>query len=116
MCGEAANARDHFIPRAFVKTMEEIAHIPRARIIVPCCTECNSTAGAKVFFTLKEKRIYIGEQYKKKYKKLLNAPTWTETEINALSYTLQSHIRQAEIHKRVIKRRISKLLAGVKEF
>lgn len=108
-CGAPATSRDHFIPQAFARRVEDFAHVKKRKLIVPACGECNSTAGDKVFFTLKEKRQYIAGQYKKKYKKFLDAPGWTEDEISEMGYSLQSHVRRDQELKRFIKKRISRL-------
>src|SRR5215469_6393639 len=45
-CGEIADTKDHFIPRAFKKRIEDLGRAVDENILVPACKECNSTAGA----------------------------------------------------------------------
>lgn len=105
-CGDIANSRDHFIPRAFVKRIEDLGWADKDNIIVPACTECNSTAGSKVFATISEKRKYIHEQYKKKYKKLLEMPSWTEDELEEYGHSLRTHIKHSLTAKDEIRARL----------
>lgn len=104
-CGEAADGKDHFIPKAFTLTMQNLGWSVK-EVIVPCCRECNSTAGAKVFRTLTEKRKYIQSQYRIKYKKLINSPDWTEAEIEQVGPTLQSHVKYSQSAKKIIMARL----------
>jgi hypothetical protein len=108
-CGAAATTRDHFIPKAFASRCEDFAKIPKRNLKVPACAECNSTAGAEVFLTLREKRRYIAGQYGKKYKKLLEAPHWTTEEIEELGPTLQSHIKTDQAVKDYMRARMRRL-------
>lgn len=103
-CGEAANSRDHFIPTSFVKTMEDIGFT--RTVIVPACVECNSTAGSQVFRTMREKRQYVHECYRAKYAKLLEAPDWSDDELNELGDTLRGHVLSGLYGKWKLKRRL----------
>lgn len=74
---------------------------------VRCCTQCNSTAGNKVFKTIAAKRRYIQECYKEKYKKLLALPHWTDAELADLGYSLQTKIKSDIERKKIILRRLA---------
>lgn len=105
-CGEVANSRDHFIPRAFQQRIEQLGWAKKGRLIVPACIECNSTAGSKVFRTITEKRAYIHGQYRRKYRKLLEAPVWTNEEIAELGPVLRSHVVAATQAVEIVKARL----------
>ncbi len=105
-CGEPANSRDHFIPRAFKKRIEDLGWAKKGNVIVPACIECNSTAGANVFRTLTEKRRFIHDQYRTKYRKLLEAPWWTVDEISELGTSLRSHVQRSQYAKDLMRDRL----------
>lgn len=111
-CGQEAQSRDHFIPKSFAARVEDFATIKKRKLIVPCCSQCNSTAGDQVFLTLKEKRLYIHERYTIKYRKLLDSPYWTDEEIEELGHELSSHIRRDQAIKKHIRRRMARLKRG----
>lgn len=104
-CGEPAHGKDHFIPQAFVKKISDLGWVV-GQLIVPACTECNSTAGDRVFRTLSEKRYYIHKRYKEKYAKLLNSPLWTKKEIDQLGPSLRDHILHSFYARQVIEARL----------
>lgn len=106
-CGEIADTKDHFIPRAFVKRVRELGwHDPSTFLLVPACKECNSTAGSEVFALLKDKRNYIHNCYKRRYKKILEMPDWTQSELNELGPTLKSSVLQGINAKKRLKARL----------
>ena len=112
-CGAVADTRDHFIPTTFYLRIQDFGHTKNS-LIVPACRECNSTAGNEVFYTPREKRQYIKERYLKRYKKILNAPDWTETELKGLGPLLQPHVRRLQAEKYFLKRRLMRLGTGKK--
>ena len=106
-CGVPANSRDHFVPKSYVQKMSHIlAYVKKSSVIVPACIECNSTAGAKVFLTISEKRRYIQSKYREKYQKLLESPDWTESELAELGPTMKSHVVSSQNTKRLLRQRL----------
>lgn len=105
-CGQPAESRDHFVPRAFKRRIQDFAVARNSNVIVPACLECNCTAGSKVFQTLNEKRQYIKNRYRVKYKKILNAPDWTEKELGELGHSMQTYVRGCQTAKAITKARI----------
>lgn len=106
-CGLPAEGRDHFIPTSFVTTMLSAGIVPkRTKVIVPACRECNSTAGSKVFGTIREKRAYIHDRYRQKYAKLLEAPAWSEEELEELGTFLRGYVRGSGEGRRLLLARL----------
>lgn len=91
-CGEAASSRDHFVPRAFKAKIQDLGWAKKGDIVVPACRECNSTANDKVFGTLREKRAYVHDRYRKKYAKVLAMPRWSDEELAELGPTLRTAV------------------------
>src|SRR4029077_758589 len=104
-CGEIATTTDHFIPKAFRNAIDDLG-IVNNRLLIPACKECNSTAGAQIFNSIKEKREFIHFCYKRKYRNLLESEDWTEKELNELGHTLRSRIKASQQAKKIIKRRL----------
>jgi len=78
----------------------------KKQIIVPACKECNSTAGAKPFRSITEKRKYIQSRYRVKYKRILEAPNWDIGDLNDLGYALRSDVASMQNAKLRIKARL----------
>ena len=113
-CGMPATSEDHVVPRAIIKTYESIADpellasLKRHRtLVVPACGECNSVAGATIQKTLEDRKRFIKAKLRKRHRKVLNMPDWSDEEIAELGPELQQHIRANQELKNVIKRRLA---------
>ena len=107
-CGMPANSDDHVVPLAFYQAAMDCVAMEHWRFtLVPSCQECNATAGDRVFETITQKRRYIQERLKCRYKKILAIPEWTEDEINDLSPDLARYVRHGLKLKTIIWQRIT---------
>jgi hypothetical protein len=106
-CGVPADSRDHFVPRSYTNKMRAMGSSVHVSETVPCCRECNSTAGATIFSNVREKRFYIQDKYRNKYAKILNTPDWTQKELDELGPTLKSHVINGLRAKEITKQRIA---------
>lgn len=94
-CGITADTTDHFIPLSFQRTGPRRAGRETQRHnLIPACGECNSIASDLVFSFLGEKRLYIQHRLRKRYKRVLNTPTWTEAELREMGPGLRGGIRR----------------------
>ena len=95
-CGISATERDHVVPLSFQRAGKRIAQSRTFRDqpdnIVPCCRECNAIASDKVFSSIFEKRSYIKHRLKQKYKKLLQSPNWSQSEIDEMGPKMKRYI------------------------
>ena len=112
-CGMPADTTDHAIPQVILRTIDRIADpdiyrrmVLRRRLTVPCCSQCNSLIGAKYQKSLEERKKYLKARLRRKYKKLLNMPKWTETEINEMGGRMQEYIRESQLLKDDIRKRL----------
>ncbi len=105
-CGEPAQGRDHFVPRSFQQRIEDFGWAKKGNVLVPACTECNSTANDKVFKTLTAKRAFIHSRYRVRYAKLLDAPHWTQEEIDELGKSLRSHVERSQYARDLLRQRL----------
>lgn len=103
-CGLPSDTKDHVIPQS------EKAYNPYDKDhTVPCCRECNSTLGAKPFYSVAERASYLRRVYEKKYEKILKIPTWEPHEIEELSGRLQTNIMQSQWLKQEVRMRLEHL-------
>ena len=108
-CGMSAIARDHTIPRIILKSLDSVGINIRGRrkLIVPTCTQCNSLLGASYQKTLEKRKQILKNRLRKKYRKLLAMPDWTEKDLEPMGYSLQTTIISSLIKKEEIKRRLA---------
>ena len=112
-CGEYATEKDHIIPVSFYWSGKRKRH-NRYFIkgygkdnLIDCCRECNSIAGNKVFTYVDDKREYIQERLKTKYRKVINMPFWSDEEIKELGYNLRKDIKIQQLARVWILNRIN---------
>ena len=96
-CGEPASDVEHVIPRCFSGE-----RTPK----VWSCRECNLLAGSKLFESIEEKRFFIQNRLRNRYKKILKIPDWSEKEISELSGGLKTTVIAAVECKNWIERRL----------
>lgn len=99
-CGIPATTVDHVIPRHILERAES-AEIDLGRYwhvrnkVVPACRECNSAIGGKMLTTIKERRECAHRHIRKKYKRLLGMPNWSEEELAEVSEDLKQDILES---------------------
>lgn len=109
-CGQVADSLDHFVPRAYRRTVEEWRKqegwedVPDT---VPCCRSCNSIAGANVFRTLQDKREFIQECLRRKHRRVMRPRFRTNEELAEFGFSLRSHIVMREDEAVRLLRRLS---------
>lgn len=96
-CGEPANEKEHVYPRSLVGE-----DTPK----VWACSECNNLAGAILFETIEEKRNYIQDRLRVKYRKLISLPVWTDKEISEVKGNIKREVKKQMEAKRWIQKRI----------
>ncbi len=112
-CGMPADTIDHAVPQSILRMIDRIADpdiyrrmILRRRLTVPCCNECNSVIGPKYQKSLEERKKFLKSKLKRRYKKLLAMPDWTEREISEMGDHMRDYIRDAQRLKDNIVSRI----------
>jgi hypothetical protein len=106
-CGASAECKEHVIPVAYLSIGR--SYDPEKCWIVPACNSCNNLAGVFVAFSISEKAKYITKKFKLKYKRILNAPEWTEDEMNEMDYNLKTMIWGGLVAKRMAYERLKQL-------
>jgi hypothetical protein len=89
-CGVVADTEDHVPPRTVRPILLAEGLADRYPFIeVPCCRECNSVLGARCVWTLPERKRFIKKALRRRYRKWLAVPDWSESEIGRLGPMLQ---------------------------
>ena len=104
-CGAPANTKDHIIPISYLRNGRPLS-CASVGDTVDCCAECNSLLGAKALFSIEERANEIAECLTRRYKKELNAPVWTDEEINELGPSLQNSIKSKQFLRNEVLERI----------
>lgn len=115
-CGEPASDADHVIPQSFIKhvrglgdpeLLRQIGLYSNRLKLVPACKECNSLLGSKYFGTASERKAYVQNRLRQRYRRLLEMPSWTDREIAELHGPLQRFIVESQALKERIERRVA---------
>lgn len=106
-----ASDRDHVVPRAFSGN-----NSCAERYVVPACKECNGLLSSAAVHTVEERASYLYTRYMKKYRREINAPDWSPTEIKQLTGTLKKQVVSKEKHKKLINSKLLNLRAVGKDF
>lgn len=107
-CGNQAESRDHIPPLVWIEALGLSWFEERnlATVWVPSCIECNNLLRDERLFTIGERTSWLLRQYEKRYQGILQAPKWTEVEINELRGRLRKSIREWSTAKLGIGRRL----------
>lgn len=99
-CGETGNTVDHLLPRGFTGEADRL-RVP----VVPACGECNSTLGDVYMPDVMERREYVQDKYRVKYKKYKKVVYWGESDLKEFGPQLRTVLRkQMAEHTRLISR------------
>ena len=105
-CGLPGDQIEHVIPRVVLRSLNDFpelkARFTRGRkLIVPACRECNTLLGASLQKTLQERKAYLKERLRRRYKRLLAMPVWEEYELEEmgphLRQNIEANIKKAEL-------------------
>jgi hypothetical protein len=109
-CGEDADTKDHIIPVSFYYSGKRKGRHLTSEYgkenLISSCRECNSIAGNKVFDDVYEKKDFIQQRLKFKYKKVINLPFWSEEEIKEMGSSLRKDIRIEQLARKWVLNRI----------
>lgn len=98
-CGMPAGDIEHAVPRASLPDLQVlgISTDEGSRTwTVASCRECNVLAGATLFPTLAQRKAYIKSRIRKRYRKIINCPRWTDSELAQLGYSLRTAVLETQ--------------------
>ncbi len=105
-CGVPADSIDHVPPRTARDRILEMGLASKYPFFtVEACRECNSLLGGQTFWTLDERKRYIKKTLRKRYKKYIELPDWSEEELKELGGSMSEYVNNSlEIKRVAIKR------------
>lgn len=101
-----ASTIDHVPPVSARPILKEMGVEKWAFMEVPSCQECNSAIGAKALWTVRERKAWVKEFLKRKYRRILKLPDWTEEETEELGRGLKDHVIATSSLKKLTQGRI----------
>jgi hypothetical protein len=106
-CGQLATDIDHIPPQVARSKLFDLGFMDRYPIHeLPCCRECNSILGDRLPWTLNERRAYVKKRLRERYRKFLEIPDWTDSELAILRPTLQEFVICGLVQKERIEARL----------
>lgn len=108
-CGDHATQWDHVVPQTFL-TVSETRTFTSG--VVPCCQQCNGHLSNMVFESLDERLDYVGWRVKRKHKKIIESPDWSDAEIKELGPGLRRSVKNMADQKRLVANRLRYLERG----
>ena len=111
-CGNIAQEKEHVTPKNFLNGLVGLGNFQNTvkyhkSMIVPACKECNLIASGQKFRNFTEKKKFIKEKLKNRYRKILLTPFWTDTELLELDFRLREYVLVALEAKRVVQARLN---------
>jgi hypothetical protein len=99
-----ANTKDHIIPICYLRSNRP----HKANGIgdtVDCCRECNLLLNTQALFSIPERAHAVSIALERRYRKELNAPYWSDEEIDELGDTLRQQVKARQfIRSEVVER------------
>ena len=108
-CGQPADSVDHVTPRTIMAMLPEGVDNPvmaRTETVI-ACSECNKALGSRFYETLADRKAAAQEHIRRKYRRYLYMPNWTEDEIETLGPSLQGYIKRAIAIKKLTRMRLN---------
>lgn len=102
-CGDVANTIDHVPPKKLRNAGEASGYV---WLEVPACWPCNGALGARRLMTVDERRYWISQRLRRRYRWLLELPEWTSEELKTLGPSLRGMVRRAMVMKAFISQAI----------
>jgi NMD protein affecting ribosome stability and mRNA decay len=107
-CGQISDTVDHVLPQSVEQALANSGLTTTIQSeLVSCCRECNCLLGNRPPWTKYARKQKIKTMLRKRYKKLLASPNWTEEELLELGHELKSSVLALQAEKALVKRRIA---------
>jgi hypothetical protein len=105
-CGDIADTLDHVIPHSYTRKSAKEKRKYAREHCVPCCRECNSLLGNKLFCTVWARAEYLKKKYEKRYKKILSLPDWQVEDMDDMGHNMRQIIESSQRDKVDTLRRV----------
>lgn len=113
-CGEIADTVDHVVPQSMLQKLSTLededvtALLVRfnRRLTVPACFDCNVTLGNSYQDTLAKRKDELKRRLRRRFKKYLDIPEWSDRELGQLGEHLQQRVLAGIYKQQVVLRRL----------
>src|SRR5262245_41797174 len=113
-CGMPATSVDHVVPQSLLEVQRlamgaiDWRQMIQARFLtVPCCHECNSVLGNRVYPTLADRKAAIKKRLRRKYARLLSSPRWVDSELDDLGPGMRGYVSRHRVKREEIEQRLA---------
>lgn len=106
-CGVPADSIDHIPPQCMRNTLKDLGDYIGVWKEVPACLWCNSTLGSLALLTITDRRDYIKKVIRRKFKKLLASPVWSDADIEECGEGLRAYLFDQREQARLIRDRLA---------
>lgn len=106
-CGVPADSIDHIPPRHMRDQLLGVGLVAMHEREVSSCRECNSALGARPLITITERRDYIKEYLRRRYKSVLRIKDWREDDLALFGDDLRKMILRGIALKQLTRERIA---------
>lgn len=101
-CGRPSDTVDHLLPSGYTGTASR-----RYTAIVPACRWCNSSLGARITWSITERREMVREMIRRKYKNILRTNDFSKAELREFGPTLRSQIEASMRAKKQVEQMLN---------
>lgn len=105
-CGMPADTVDHVPPRHMRAQLQELQLLAVYEREVPACRECNCTLGSRPLLTITERRDYMKDFIRRRYKSVLRMKDFTEEELLQFGESLRGMLRRNLSMKYIVQQRL----------
>ena len=107
-CGAPANVRDHVRPVShYLPSRNRVSW--RRDLVVPCCRDCNASAGSQGGDSIQTKARYLLVRLRQRKAAILRTPDWDEADLAELGHNLGTYTRSALTEKKTVQERLRHL-------
>ncbi len=112
-CGEDADSVDHVVPQSLIADLgddgEALDRVTSAGriLLVDACRDCNSRLSNIFDRTLIDRRLRLRKLLRRRYRKLLEMPEWTDSELGKLGPWLQGYVLSGISRRAWVLRRLN---------
>lgn len=107
-CGMLATTIDHVPPKVVRAKFQSLGMMDRYSIHeVPACAECNSLLGDRHPWTLGDRKRSVKNRLRRRYKRILSIPPWSDSELSILSPSLQDFVIRGLYQQEIVLKRLA---------
>jgi hypothetical protein len=107
-CGTFATTWDHVVCVSLIRPRNNSKpdRYQSGDWIVPACNDCNSFLSDRVLNAVPLRAAWLYKEYRRRFRKILTSPQWSDEEINELEgafkiHVIESMLIQAELDHRL---------------